>query len=215
MTPSPDPAPLLTGAARKDAWRAFLWKDHAILRRLLPNAAEIGPGVIRRSQPEPRDIRSLQEKGLSRVITLRGENPGQPFYDFEHEVCEALGIDFHVFDFFPGGPPVATDLLRFLDLVTTASGSVMFHCKTGADRTGLAAAMYVLASSGNDIAAARRQLSWKFFHVRTRRMGIFDYVIDRFEKDHLATGIDVLDWIATLYDPAAFQREYEAGFKGR
>lgn len=209
-----DPDPELP---KRDAWierrlrRHFLFGDHAIIRPIWPNFTQIGPGIFRSSQPSPQRIRALHRRGLRNVINLRGANASNSFYYLENRVCHGLGINLLSINFFPAGMlPPADSLLKFHRFVSQAGGDVLFHCKSGADRTGLAAALYVLMFQQNDIARARTQLTWRHLHLRSRKMGIFDHVIDAFEEAHRKTGIDILDWIATAYDPVRLRASYAA-----
>ena len=77
------------------------------------------------------------------------------------------------------------------------------HCKSGADRAGLASAIYLIAFEGKPVAEARKQLSPRFLHFRRSATGILDPVLDLYDA-RLARGpITIGRWIAEEYDPGA------------
>ena len=91
------------------------------------------------------------------------------------------------------------ELLKLFETFRTIERPFLMHCKSGADRAGLAAALYMLAH-GASPAEARRQLSWRFLHLRHSSTGILDHVLDIYEA-RLAQGpIGIEDWVRDEYD---------------
>jgi len=167
------------------------------------------PDLYRSSQPSPSQIGSLYKQRLRYIINLRGANKNNCFYYVENRACQKLGVKLLSIDFYPNGMlPPPQSLLTFLEFISEIKEGVLFHCKSGADRTGFAAALCVLMCQKNDIEAARKQLTWKYLHLRSRKMGIFDHAIDAFEIAHGRTGIGVIKWIETAYDPEDLRRTY-------
>ncbi len=56
----------------------------------------------------------------------------------------------------------------------------VMHCKSGADRAGLAAALYLILHEGRPVAEAARQLSARYGHFRFAKTGILDAFFDRY-----------------------------------
>jgi protein tyrosine/serine phosphatase len=81
---------------------------------------------------------------------------------------------------------------------------VLIHCKSGADRTGLAAGIWLLLQ-GRPPAAALAQLSLRHGHVRQSRTGILDAF---FEAYAAAAPKPFLDWLREDYDEAALRRDF-------
>jgi hypothetical protein len=74
----------------------------------------------------------------------------------------------------------------------------LIHCKSGADRAGLAAGLAILFEGGT-AAQARRQLCWRFGHVSGSRAGILDAFFDHYAAT--AEGrVPFLDWVSNDYD---------------
>ena len=92
-------------------------------------------------------------------------------------------------------------MLALTEALRTAPQPALIHCKSGADRAGFAAAVFLLLQ-GKPAAEAMRQLSLRFGHVRRSRAGVLDAVLLRDRRD--AEGRKgFLDWVREDYDPAA------------
>jgi protein tyrosine/serine phosphatase len=88
-------------------------------------------------------------------------------------------------------------------------GPGLVHCKSGADRAGLAAGLFVLIRGGT-VAAAMRQLSWRFGHIRQSKTGILDDFFALYAK----TGEGkkpFLDWVREDYDEDGLRAAFKAG----
>ena len=198
-----------TPLARFGSTLHFHLMDHAFLRVFWTNLYEIAPGVWRSNQPSPARLKWHAEQGFKSVITLRG--PRRKSYTlFEEEACEILGLTLHTSTLRSRGLVPKEEVLRVLDLFETAEKPFVMHCKSGADRAGLASVLYVL-SQGGSLEEAKKQLSFKYLHLKNDRTGILDMMIQAFEDDHLETGIDIRQWIETKYDPDELGLRFNAG----
>jgi hypothetical protein len=82
------------------------------------------------------------------------------------------------------------------------------HCKSGADRAGFAAALF-LVLQGQRVAEAQRQLSWRFGHWHRSRAGVLDAFLLCFGRE--AEGRKpFLDWLTEDYDAGRLAREFRA-----
>lgn len=186
----------------------FQLVDHAILRHLWWNMAEIAPGVWRSNQPDPRRLARYKAMGIRTVLSLRG-TPRATHYLFEREACAALGLALVTTELHARKAPRRDAVLRLFALFREVERPFVMHCKSGADRAGLGAALYLLAN-GATVATARRQLSFRYLHIRSTRTGILDVLLDMYEA-RLAQGpIGIEDWIATEYTPDALNAAYAA-----
>lgn len=179
------------------------------MRILWWNYDEIAPGVWRTNQPSPARLRKLKERGLRSVINLRGKSK-QSHYLFEAEACEALDLDLHNVTLSARRLPPRKMLKKLLRKMKKAQQPVLLHCKSGSDRAGFAAALYLAIVAGQPIGRARKQLHWRYLHLSTTDTGILDHVFDVYEADDAATGIDLESWIKTRYNPVELTRSWEA-----
>jgi len=198
-----------TPRGRRRAWIHFHLLDHGILRSFWTNFFRVAPGVWRSNQPSPRRLRRLKAKGIKTVLNLRGPNKTSP-YLFEKETCDAIGltlVDYQMRARHLGG---RKNLLGLLDLFETLQKPFVMHCKSGADRAGLAAALYLLHIEGASIETARRQLGLKFVHVKSFQTGILDFFLDSYEADTKNAPMPVRDWIETRYRAKKLSARFHA-----
>ena len=97
--------------------------------------------------------------------------------------------------------PEKQQVVALFDAFRSMDRPFLMHCKSGADRAGFAAALYIMAYEGATVAQARKQLSWKYLHFKASKTGILDHIIDLFEHATTNTPIGVEDWFRHHYDP--------------
>lgn len=198
--------------ARRAAWWHFVLMDHAFLRGWWTNLDQIAPGVWRANQPSPRRLRQYRDRlGLKSVVNLRGKTQ-QGFYLFERETCAALGLTLHDISFSARRAPSQANMLELIDLMPRLETPTLIHCKSGADRTGLVAAIYLLTVGGASLAEARRQLSLRYLHVKASATGIMDAFLDMYEAE--ARGRPLRDWVAEDYSNDRLNAYFAARRKG-
>jgi protein tyrosine phosphatase (PTP) superfamily phosphohydrolase (DUF442 family) len=205
---------LSTGPGRLRAWTNALVVDHGVLRALWRNRAWVIPGVLARSnQPLPWQIAAEARAGIRTVINLRGHRPACGSDALAREACARAGIAMVDAPFESRGAPHRDRLLRLAGLVETIAYPALIHCKSGADRAGLIAAVFLLLRGAPPEEAAR-QLSWRFGHVASGRTGVLDLFLARYAEARASTGIGFLDWVREGYDEAALRRDFRPGRLG-
>jgi protein tyrosine phosphatase (PTP) superfamily phosphohydrolase (DUF442 family) len=197
-----------TPTARRAARWHFILSDHAFLRVLWTNLYPIAPGVWRSNQPSPRQLTALAGRGIRTVLNLRGASR-QSFWLFEREACTSQGLTLHNLGMSARSAPNPKTLLDLHHLLTTIERPMLIHCKSGADRTGLAAALYLIWVEGRPLHEAQRQLSWRYVHRSTGPTGILDHFLRVYGRRNAEAPIPLLDWIKTEYDPAALTASYK------
>ncbi|MBN8906838.1 MAG: protein tyrosine phosphatase, partial [Rhodospirillales bacterium] len=106
------------------------------------------------------------------------------------------------------GAPQRDRILRLHHMYTTLPGPAFLHCKSGADRAGLASGLIVLFEGGT-AAQALQQLSLRFGHIRQARTGILDAFFLRYQREGEGRK-PFLDWVQQDYDEAALRRDFRA-----
>ena len=206
-----------TPEARRAAKLHYQVVDHGFLRVLWRNLHQIGPGVYRSNQPSAAQLVALHRRlGVKAVLNLRGAS-GQGFHLFEVETCAQLGIVLQDLALSARQAPSRAMLEALHDALRDLPRPLLIHCKSGADRTGLAAVMYQLLISGQPYAVARRQLSFRYLHVAASPAGILDHILRHYEAAFAATGIGFMDWVREDYDPAQITASFarwRAGERG-
>lgn len=131
------------------------------------NFHEVVAGEVYRSnQVTPEELAAYtQAVGLRSVLNLRGAAPGVNWYDDEIAASARLGL-VHA-DFAMDGTVELSDAdaARLIALMREMPKPLLVHCRRGADRTGLAMALYLGAVEGEAKAEAGRQLSLRYGHV--------------------------------------------------
>lgn len=157
-------------AAGAGGWAGYL--------RLTGNIHELDPGRAYRSgQLWPGQLeRLVADKGIRTVVNLRGDNPGQAWYDDEVQAAARAGARLVSLPMSANAEPDAALLDRLMSVIRTAEGPLLIHCEAGADRTGLASALYRLIRNGDSPEVADRQLSFRYGHFPwlTSRTGAMD-----------------------------------------
>ncbi|MCA8942906.1 MAG: tyrosine-protein phosphatase, partial [Planctomycetes bacterium] len=123
------------------------------------NLHEVDPGAYYRcGQLDADGFRQvIRDHGIRTVVRLRGGAVGEPEYDAAHTPAEEAGAAFVHIQMSALSLPSRETLLRIWETFDTAERPLLVHCKAGADRTGLASAIYVLHETG-DLRKAREQL---------------------------------------------------------
>lgn len=188
--------------ARKIARLHYMLVDHGFLRVLWRNFHQVAPQIFRSNQPSADQLRASQRRyGLRTVLNLRGKST-HSFYLFEKEVCQALGVTLIDLPLSASQAPSREKLETLYSLFQTMEKPVLIHCKSGADRTGLAAALYQLLIENKPIDVAKRQLGFAYLHVAKSPAGIQDHLLRVYEVAFRRSGIGFMEWVRTDYDPA-------------
>jgi protein tyrosine/serine phosphatase len=134
--------------------------------QLTGNFHEVVAGELYRSAQPTRARLAAEVKthGIRTVINLRGANPRREWYRTEVEESRRLGL-IHV-DFAMSAdraltPGQADALIRIMAEVPKP---ILIHCRSGSDRTGLVAALYVAAIKKGTEQAAEAQFSPVYGH---------------------------------------------------
>jgi protein tyrosine/serine phosphatase len=201
---------LTTAAGRRNAWVDALFVDHAVLRILWTNFAPVEPGVLYRSNhPTPGNLAAFTKKvGLQSVINLRGQAKNGSDA-LSRDQAARLGLDFYDMALESRGAPHRDRILRLAEIFATMRAPALVHCKSGADRAGLAAALFVMIKGGTT-KAAMKQLSLRFGHIKQSKTGILDAFFLTYARD--AEGKKpFLDWVREDYNENALRAAYKAG----
>ena len=128
------------------------------------NLHDVGGGVIRAAQMSPADLAgTIEARGVRSILNLRGEHPGQAWWQEERAVAEAHGVQYISVSLSARHKPDLAAMRHLAALMRDAPKPLLIHCLQGADRTGLASAIYEL-SQGETPGEAADQLSLVFGH---------------------------------------------------
>jgi protein tyrosine/serine phosphatase len=193
--------------ARRNAMIDMLIFDHGLLRKAWRNAHEIDAGVWRSNQPDPALIRRLAAQGFRAILNLRGATE-YGSYLLEREACQAAGIELVDFKMSSRTLPTREEILALDAIFARMPRPFLMHCKSGADRAGFAAALYLLLAKGVTAEEARRQLSWRYLHLRGAATGVLHFLLERYAQDSAAEPMSFREWVERRYDREALQAAY-------
>ncbi|MGQ0532822.1 MAG: phosphatase domain-containing protein [Caulobacteraceae bacterium] len=205
---------LSTPEGRRAAERDLVWTDHGFLRAIYQNFHWIEPGVMARSnQPSPQHIARYADIGFKTILNFRGKSD-TGYYQLEKEACEAHGIALIDLRLRSREPPSREHIHRTKQIFETIQYPALMHCKSGADRAGVAAVLYKHFKMGQPIAEAMEQLSLKYLHVRQGKTGMIDFFFSTYLAETSESGKSFLQWVGEDYDPevvkGAFMGEWWA-----
>jgi protein tyrosine/serine phosphatase len=201
---------LITPAGRRLAWADSLLVDHGVFRLVWSNFAAVVPGRLYRSNhPTPGRLAAFTRRhGLRTLINLRGATANGSDA-LSREMAARLGLDFVDVAMRSRAAPPRAQVLRLVEVFGTMAEPALVHCKSGADRAGFAAGVFLVLQGGGS-AAALAQLSWRFGHMKRSRAGQMDAFFHRYAAE--AEGRrPFVDWLREEYDEAALGREFKAG----
>lgn len=190
--------------SRRERWRAWfdmLIADHGILRLAHLNLHRLDEKVWRSAQPAPHDLDRLTKAGLRTIINLRGGR-SHGAWQLEKDASERLGLMVIDLVLRSREAPEKEMLLALPAFFASLDYPVLAHCKSGADRAGLFAALYLLVVKGADASTALRELALRKGHFRYAQAGILDAFIEEFRDRGEKAGKSFMDWVREDYDPA-------------
>src|SRR4051812_30622763 len=191
------------------AWLNSLFVDHALLRMSRRNWGVVESGRLYRSNhPLPWQLRDATRRlGLKTVINLRGERTECGSDRLGRAAAAELGLVHVDAPFESRGAPHKDRILHLAEIFRTVPEPILIHCKSGADRTGLAAGLWLLLQ-GRPVEAAAAQLTLRHGHIRQGKTGILDAFFARYAAATREAPKPFLDWLREDYDEAALKRDF-------
>jgi protein tyrosine/serine phosphatase len=209
------PIDLATPQGRRRARRELVWGDHGFLRTRFRNLHRISDEMYRANQPSPEHIANYaKDLGLKTIINLRGASP-KGYYLLEKEACARHGIklvDFQVMSREPPSREAVAAAKRMFDQIAYPA---LMHCKSGADRAGVASVLYMHFRKGQPIEKAVDMLAGKYLHIREGKTGVLDYFYDSYLRHGKPKGLSFEQWVATEYDQPALKAEFLKTWKSK
>ena len=166
------------------------------IKKLFDNFHSVQPGALYRSaQLKPSRLRKyIQKFGIKSVINLRGVNENTKWWQAEKAILEKLNVHYYNIPFSASHFSSKKNLHKLLYLYKYAPKPILIHCRDGADRSGEAAALWVLEQQGKRKKDALKHLSIKYGYLRFRRP----------EKYFLISIWQGEKWLNQKYDPESY-----------
>ncbi len=134
--------------------------------QLTGNQHEVIAGQLYRSaQPGAEEIDSLVRRhGIKTIINLRNETRGD-WYAEEKASAERNGVTLVDYPISSGDILPVEGSAKLAEIMRNAEKPILIHCEHGANRTGLASAIYVGAVAKRSEIFSELQLSPYYGHV--------------------------------------------------
>jgi len=208
-------AGLLAGASGVAYARCIMRRNAALVR---PRVSDGSGGTLAESRFEYSDGETVEfiDAGAGDVLVwIPGADGPKETFRYQlprfagdyRVVCADLRASFAADDDFDR---FVEDLLELLDALEQVERPFLMHCKSGADRVGLASVLYLLHMTDTPVALAKKQLGLRYLHIRASSTGILDHMIDAYQADNAARQIPIRDWIEQTYDPDALSAQFHA-----
>lgn len=138
-------------------WAGYLW--------LSGNVHEVEAGSFYRSaQLSPEGLASVLDRyGIRTVINLRGPSSAR-WYAEERAVSTDKGIAHVDIALSANREPDPATIQELTRLLRDSPRPILVHCKGGADRSGLASALFLLTAEHRPAEEAGGQLSMVYGH---------------------------------------------------
>jgi protein tyrosine/serine phosphatase len=202
--------PIRNWRDRTLAWAHMLLPDHGLFRVFYLNLHTVSDDLWRSAQPTPHQLAHLKKRGIRTIVNLRGGRE-HGSWQLEQDACQRLGLTLTDFVIRSRGAPDPDMILKaqafFRDLTIPA----LIHCKSGADRAGFMAVLYLILRKGERVDDAMRHLSWRYGHFSLSKTGILDAFFLAYARDGEAKGLSLPEWVTTHYDPEILERDFHSG----
>jgi protein tyrosine/serine phosphatase len=152
---------LFAGAA------AVMWLGTCVGLRLSDNVHVVESGLaVRSGQLWPGELEMvIADYQIRSIISLVPAEPEQSWYRDEIAVSAARGVSRYEMPLTAGSELTSDQLRNLVALLREAPKPVLIHSKSGADRSGLAAAIFQYAIASRSADEAGRQLSIRYGHL--------------------------------------------------
>jgi len=185
----------------------LIFVDHGIFRFKWRSLYKISDKVYRSNQPFPWQILSDKNiRGIKTIINLRGVRNCSSYF-LEKETCEKHNIKLINFPVTSRAAPKTETILAAKELFNKIEYPIIMHCKSGADRAGLMSALYLILNKEIPVKEAKKQLSFKYLHIKHAKTGILDAFFESYLNKH--NNKNFLKWVKEDYDPEKLKLSFK------
>ena len=185
------------------------FSDHGIFRLFWNSWAKLPGDMYRSNQPYPFQIkRYIKKYDIKSILNLRGERNCSSYF-LEKNFCDKNNIKLYNFPISSRDLPDKEKLLNFEILLNNIDYPCIMHCKSGADRAGLGAALYLIYKQKYSIEKASKQLTFKHLHIKYAKTGILDFFFQQVINEKIKNKSEFLNWITKNYDKKSLKQNYK------
>lgn len=185
--------------------------DHEVIRVIYRNFHPLSKQAWRSNQPSPGFVRKLHRRFRVRtILNLRGANK-TGHYLLQKEACDHYGITLINFPISSRRLPSKEQVHGLVTIFKTAEYPLVLHCKSGADRAGLASVLYRLVVLDHPIEEAIKELHFLYGHFRWADTGKLDFFFDAFRLAKQENPeLTFLHWLDHHYNPETLDSQFKS-----
>lgn len=106
----------------------------------------------------------LKEYQIKSILNLRGAHPERKHYQDEIRIAQELNVLHYNYEMQSYNELNSSRINALLEILKEAPKPLLIHCRSGADRTGLVSALYML-QNGAPFDEAKKHLSYRYGHI--------------------------------------------------
>jgi len=126
----------------------------------------------------------IKRYNIKSILNLRGGNHATDWYREELAVSAANHITHYDIAMSSTKEPDENDLKQLMEIFKSAPRPILIHCKAGADRSGLVAAMWKVIVDQESKPEAEKQLSIFYGHVPFGGRGAMDTYFEKWQPSY-------------------------------
>jgi undecaprenyl-diphosphatase len=147
------------------------------------NFYAITPGSAYRSAQLDRDELEhyIKKHRIKSILNLRNDSAGSSWYAEETKISAEHQLAYYSVPLSAKSEPSEKSVANLLKVFNSAPRPILIHCRAGADRTGLVAAMWKAYVDKEPKEQAGKQLSIRFFHFPIGRAASLDRFFEKWQ----------------------------------
>ncbi|GAB6045680.1 dual specificity protein phosphatase family protein [Caminibacter profundus] len=169
----------------------IITEEHNFINLFWFNFHKVDDGVYRSAQITPWRLKKIIKKyNIKTIINLRGNNKNY-IYKREKEICEELGVEYQTISISSRNPSDIRkeEIEKLIYLLKNAKKPILFHCKAGADRTGLVAVLWHIINGKDKNKAIKKELRLKYGYLSFSKAGRIKKMFEMYD------GSDFVEWL--------------------
>ncbi len=158
------------------AFAAFIYRTSVF--RISKNFAVVEDGKLYRSaQLTTQELEdAIRQYHIKTVISLRGSPSETSYYERESDTLARLQIKFVPVPLSDDYYPDENELKLILNEFNEGQYPMLIHCRVGADRTGMIAAIFERAYGNKSLDESLKQLTFNNWHVPLFKPAMSNFV---------------------------------------
>jgi protein tyrosine/serine phosphatase len=125
----------------------------------------------------------IKKYNIKSILNLRGENPDASWYREELEVSAKQNVKHYDIALSASREPTGKDVQRLMEIFKSAPRPILIHCKGGADRSGLVAAMWKVIVDKRLKSEEGKQLSILYGHNPIGKTSAMDRFFENWKPE--------------------------------